>query len=85
MESNKSPEYENISIEIIKMGATTLLNIIFRLYNAGLRNSVIPDKWINSVVILIYKKRDIAQFQNFRSMRYLSQNVPSLKKLLRID
>lgn len=73
MKSNKSPGEDGVSTENIKLGGTALLKILCKLYNACLRNCTTPEQWNKATMILIHKKGDIAQLQNYRPISLLSQ------------
>lgn len=57
MKNNRSSRDDGIGMERIKKGGTKQLKTISKLYNACLRNSIIPDKWNNADVILIHEKK----------------------------
>ncbi|KAH1028359.1 hypothetical protein HUJ05_001719 [Dendroctonus ponderosae] len=73
MKNNKSPADDKMSTENIKLGGSALLKIVSKLYNACLRNSITPDQWNKSIIILLHKKGDIAQIENHRPIILLSQ------------
>ena len=72
MRNNKTPGEDDITIENIKLGGTQLLIILCKLYNACLRNSTTPDQWNKAIIVLLHKKGDIAQIQNYRPISLLS-------------
>ncbi|KAH1028465.1 hypothetical protein HUJ05_001819 [Dendroctonus ponderosae] len=72
MKNNKSPGDDEIFTEKIKLGGSAL-KILCKLYNACLRNSITPDQWNKSIIILLHKKGDIAQIENYRPISLLSQ------------
>lgn len=73
MKNNKSPGDDEISTENIKLGGPALLKILCKLYNACLRNSITPEQWSKSIIILLHKKGDITQIENYRPISLLSQ------------
>lgn len=70
--NNKAPGEDNIVTDAIKIGGQHLLLKIKELFNLCLFNSKVPKNWHNSIVILLHKKGDIAELENYRPISLLS-------------
>ncbi|XP_030751605.1 uncharacterized protein LOC115879096 [Sitophilus oryzae] len=81
MKNNKAPGDGGVVTEAIKMGETVLMTNIQRLFNLCLENQNIPTKWNNSIIILLDKKGDIADLENYRPISLLNH----LYKLAKLD
>ena len=72
MKNNKSPGDDDITIEYIKKGGSTLLYIIQKLFNACLLKDTTPSQWTNAVIVIMHKKGDITDLRNYRPISLLS-------------
>ena len=72
MKNHKAPGEDSIVIESIKIGGKTLLNRIETLFNLCLKNQSIPKKWNNAIMILLFKKGDNTNLENYRPISLLS-------------
>lgn len=70
--NNKAPGEDGLVADAIKIGGTTLLQKIKTLFNMCLSDHTIPDKWYNATVILLHKKGDMAELDNYRPISLLS-------------
>lgn len=70
--NNKAPGEDCVVADAVKMGGNCLLKKIAKLFNLCLFNSTIPDRWYNAIVILIHKKGDTAELENYRPISLLS-------------
>ncbi|XP_045460954.1 uncharacterized protein LOC123671253 [Harmonia axyridis] len=70
--NNKAPGEDCVVADAVKIGGHCLLRKIARLFNLCLFNSTIPEKWYNAIVILIHKKGDSAELENYRPISLLS-------------
>lgn len=68
MKSNKASKNYYTEIESIKSGGKTLVMKIKDLFNSYLRNKSMPSKWNKAVTILLYKKGDQTNLENYRSI-----------------
>jgi len=65
MKNRKSPGEDQITSEMIKIGGETLISHVRLLLNECLTESNIPTKWQNAEAILLYKKRDRNNIDNY--------------------
>lgn len=70
--NNKAPGEDCVVADAVKVGGDCLLKRIAKLFNLCLFNSTIPDRWYNAIVILIHKKGDTAELENYRPISLLS-------------
>lgn len=66
LKNSKCPGTDNITAKMIKLGDQTLLNSITALFNKCLHEGRIPEKWLEAEVILIFKKGDTTNIENYR-------------------
>lgn len=66
MKNHNPPGGNEFNTENIKMGGTELPNLLCKLYNAYQGNSITLDQWNKVIKMLLHKKGDIAQTQNYR-------------------
>ncbi|KAH1002202.1 hypothetical protein HUJ04_008313 [Dendroctonus ponderosae] len=74
MKNNKSAGDDDVTIEYIKEGGSTLLYVIQKLFNACLVKGTTPSQWTNAVIIIMHKKR------GHRSEE-LSTNKPTVPRI----
>ncbi|XP_056633464.1 uncharacterized protein LOC130443041 [Diorhabda sublineata] len=72
MKNKKAAGEDQIVIEAVKVGGEKLLKEIISLFNLCLQKGEIPEKWRNATIILIHKKGDITNFENYRPISLLS-------------
>lgn len=65
--NGKSPGEGQITSEMLKMGGDKILESVQILLNKCLREGKIPNKWQTAVVIMLYKKSDRDNINNYRS------------------
>lgn len=82
MKNNKAPGEDQITIESIKLGGEELLKVIVALFNLCLENSIIPTKWNNAVTILLHKKGNISDLENYRPISLLSHMYKWFTKII---
>ncbi|GJQ76716.1 hypothetical protein Trydic_g15564 [Trypoxylus dichotomus] len=63
---------DDVIIEAIKIGGPVLMAKIQELYNLYLEAQNIPTKWKKSITILIHKKGDTADLENYRLITLLN-------------
>lgn len=73
MKNHKAPGGDNIITEIIKEGGEMVLVKLKVIYNLSHKGERISEDWTNAMVVLILKKGENANFQNFRPISLLSQ------------
>lgn len=72
MKDNKTAGEDEIEIEAIKQGGSTLHKAICKLFNACLINSTTPSQWDRATIIILHKKGNIEKLQNYRPISLLS-------------
>lgn len=72
MKNGKSPGEDRITPEMLKMGGKALIETIGVLLNKCLMEGKIPEAWRNAEVVLIYKKGDYTNIENYRPISLLS-------------
>lgn len=70
--NNRSPGEDNIMSDAIRIGGQSLLEKLRDLFNLCLFNRWIPKGWHDSIVILLHKKGDTADLENYRPISLLS-------------
>lgn len=77
MKNNKSLGDDNIPIDVLKIANIKCMNDISNIFNYILKNEKIPDDWLKSTIILLYKKGDKSEINNYRPI----SSIPHLYKL----
>lgn len=77
LKNEKSPGEDGITNEIIKEGGQTLNHHLCNLFNRILEEAIIPTQWEITNIILIHKKGQKDQMENYRPISIL----PNLYKL----
>ncbi|GBP42188.1 Probable RNA-directed DNA polymerase from transposon X-element [Eumeta japonica] len=77
LKTEKSPGPDNITNEILKIGAPLLLSHLTQVFNLSLKTEEVPKQWCNSDIVLLYKKGDPLDIGNYRPISLL----PSIYKL----
>lgn len=73
MKNGKSPGSDEIIAEMIKQGGDVLVKEFKKLFNMCLEKNEIPKEWDDAIIILIYKKGDKMDLNNYRPISLLSQ------------
>ena len=73
MKNRKSPGEDRITSEMLKLGGKIVEQATQILLNKCLKEEKIPDDWINAEVIILFKKGDISNIENYRPISLLSQ------------
>ena len=69
---HKAPDWDNITIEIIKMFGLKLIILLCKFYNDCLFQHYCPPWFKNAFIIPLYKKCEKHLCNNFRSIKSLS-------------
>lgn len=77
LKNEKSPGPDGISNEALKTGAPILLTFLTRLFNTILEAGIVPRQWCESDIVLLYKKGNPLDIENYRPISLL----PSTYKL----
>ena len=72
IKNGKSPGEDRITPEMLKMGGKPLVDAVEVLLNKCLMEGRIPDAWKNAEVVLLYKKGDFTNIENYRPISLLS-------------
>lgn len=82
MKNNKSPGEDQITTEMLKLGGNIIEEALKTLLNKCLYEGKIPKEWYNSEVILLFKKGDRTNIENYRPISLLSHLYKVLTKIL---
>lgn len=72
LKSEKSPGPDKIANEALKLGSHILVNYLTKLFNLILQQEQIPKHWCSSNIILLYKKGNPRDINNYRPISLLS-------------
>lgn len=72
LKPEKSPGPDGITNECIKVAKTLLLTPITILWNKILNEEAVPHQWMESEIILLYKKGNPADIGNYRPISLMS-------------
>jgi hypothetical protein len=64
----KSPGTVQILVELIQAGGEILLSVIHKLINSVCNKEELPDQWEESIIVLIHKKGDKTDCNNYRGI-----------------
>lgn len=82
MKNRKSPGEDKIRCEMLKMGGAVVEKSLQILLNKCLQDGNIPDAWQNAEVILLFKKGDNTNIENYRPISLLSHLYKLLTKII---
>ncbi|PZC83990.1 hypothetical protein B5X24_HaOG206336 [Helicoverpa armigera] len=87
MHYGRSPGEDGITTETLKLGSATLIPHLTSLFNNILKTGKIPDMMCHSNIILLHKKGDKADINNYRPISLVSHIYKAFIKILhnRID
>ena len=71
-EMGKAPGPDGILAEMVKCGGKTITQRMMHLYKQCLRQKQIPEEWNQATVVLLPKKGDRNDLQNYRPISLLS-------------
>lgn len=72
LKSEKSPGPDKITNEALKLGASILVPYLTKLFNLIVEQEQIPKQWCSSYIILLYKKGNPLDINNYRPISLLS-------------
>ena len=72
MKNEKSPGEDQITSEMLKTEGKVLKEAVGILLNKCLTEGRIPESWNNAEIVLIYKKGDNTNLENYRPISLLS-------------
>ena len=82
MKNGKCPGEDRITAEMLKHGGNALEKALQILLNKCLHESKIPEKWYNSEVVILFKKGDMTNIENYRPISLLSVLYKLFTKIL---
>ena len=83
MKNNKAPGDDGVVIDIIKEGGEVLYKQLSRLFTNCLRQRTIPKEWNNAIIILLHKKGDVKDINNYRPISLLSHMSKLFTKVIK--
>lgn len=82
MKNGKCPGEDRITTEMLKFGGNILEGYIKKLFNQCLCEGTIPKCWLEAEVILLYKKGDSTNIENYRPISLLSHLYKLFTKVI---
>ena len=83
MKNSKAPGEDGVVIDIIKEGGFQLYKHIARLFTSCLVTRKIPQSWNNAVIILLHKKGDVTDINNYRPISLSSHMSKLFTKVIK--
>jgi len=81
MKNNKAPGEDGIAIELLK-GGHAVARHLARLFTSCIVNRTVPDMWNNAIIVLLHKKGDIKDINNYRPISLTSHTSKLFSKVL---
>jgi hypothetical protein len=78
----KSPDCDQILVDLVQAGGETLWYEIHKLINLNLNQEELPHQWKVSVVMPTYKKGDKTNYSSYRGISVLSTSNKMLSTIL---
>lgn len=82
MKNRKSPGEDRITCEMLKMGGVVIERSLQILLNKCLLEGNIPDTWKNAEMVLLFKKGDNGNIENYRPISLLSHMYKLLTRII---
>lgn len=82
LKNNKAPKEDLIIGEMLKIGGEVLEKALLVLLNKCLEEGKIFDPWQNAEIILLFKKGDCTNMENYRHISLLSVFYKLLTKII---
>lgn len=82
MHNGKAPGEDDIIVEMVKMGGDPVIQFLKEIFNRCLEEGRIPEKWESATVILLFKKGNKSDLNNYRPISLLSQLYKLLTKII---
>ena len=82
MKNGKAPGEDQITAEMLKLGRRVIERTLTVLFNKCLEEGTIPTTWRNAEVILLFKKGDITNIENYRPISLLSHMYKLFTRIL---
>jgi hypothetical protein len=72
LKRSKSPGTDQIAAEMIKAGGSTICSELHKLINCIWNKEELPEQWMESIIVPIYKKVDKTDCSNCHGLSLLS-------------
>lgn len=82
MKNERAPGEDGITKECIQLGGIKTLEAVRTLLNKCIQEGSIPKTWQNAQIILLYKKGDILNIENYRPISLLAHPYKLLTKII---
>jgi hypothetical protein len=82
LKRHKSPATDQIPTELIKAGGETLYSEIHRFICSIWNKRELPQQWMESIIVPIYKKDDKNDCNNYRGISLFSAAYKILSNIL---
>ena len=83
MKNNKAPGDDGVVIDIVKEGGEVLFKQLSRLFTNCMRQRTTPKEWNNAIIILLHKKGDVKDINNYRPISLLSHMCKLFTKVIK--
>ncbi|CAB3228197.1 unnamed protein product [Arctia plantaginis] len=80
--TDKAPGSDQITNELLKTTASVIAPILTNLFNEILRTENIPPDWMKSTIILLHKKGDKGDINNYRPISLMSNIYKVFSKII---
>ena len=71
LKCNKTPGEDNITGGILQDGGDAMIKVLTDLFNTCLRHRQVPKAWKNALIVLIHKKGNTSNINNYRPISLL--------------
>ena len=68
LRTNKSPETDNVMIELIIWGKDELVGPLLKIFNLVFRSGAYPAQWSTSILKPIHKKGSLSDPDNYKGI-----------------
>lgn len=82
LKNNKSPGEDKITNEMLKTGNEILAQPLLSVFNKILQTTQIPEQWTKSEIILLHKKGDKSNINNYRPISLIPNMYKLFSKLI---
>jgi endonuclease/exonuclease/phosphatase family metal-dependent hydrolase len=82
MNHGKAPGPDGVVTEILQQGGSVLWKKLAALFSKCLTTKTVPEEWNNGFIILLHKKGDIKDINNYRPISLLSHTGKLFSKIV---